>query len=379
MREATLAIHAHQRGARNAPVMTPIYLSSTYQWESFEEVPEWTYSREGHPNRAELESVVAALEGGKYGVAFASGVAGIGAALELAKSGDHVLVARDIYGGTYNLAKHVLPNHGVEVGFFDSLCPNSVAEGAQPNTKLLVFETPTNPTLQICDIEGVISQAKLLGITTVFDNTFATPVLQKPLEFGADVVCHSTTKYLGGHSDVVGGVVVTSDPDIHRHLLSTATIVGGVPGPFDAWLVCRGIKSLVPRMRMHCESALQVAQFLAAHPKVKKVNHPGLPDHPGHQLAKRQMRAFGAMLSFEIDGSAHDAMTFGKKCRIFKMAASLGGVESLISYPTKMSHAGLTEKERISRGIPPTLLRVSIGLEDPADLLEDLEQALAAG
>jgi cystathionine beta-lyase/cystathionine gamma-synthase len=377
MRDSTLAIHAADCHDATGPVMKPIYLSSTYKWESFEQEPEdWVYSRVGHPNRGELEQTVAALEGAKYATGFGSGMAGISAAMEIAEAGDHVLIAEDIYGGTFNLSKSFMPRHGIEVSYFDSLLPNSVAESARPNTKLLVFESPTNPTLEVCDMAAVVAEAKKLGITTVFDNTFATPILQKPLEFGVDVVCHSTTKYMGGHSDVVGGVVATNDAAIHELLFSASATIGAVPGPFDAWLVARGLKTLYPRMMMHCDNAMQVAEFLSKHPKVAKVNYPGLPCSPGHELAKKQMKKFGAMLSFEIAGTAYEAMIFGKKCKLFKMAGSLGGVESLLSYPTKMSHIGMTEEERIARGIPPTLVRVSIGLEHPDDLCEDLDQAL---
>lgn len=379
MREATLAIHAADKHAAKGPVMTPIYLSSTYAWESFELEPEdFVYSRAGNPNRAELETTVAALEGAEYATGFGSGMAGIAAAMELAVSGDHVLIAEGIYGGTFSLSKNFMPRHGLEVTYFDSTRPETIAEAIKPNTKLLVFESPTNPTLQITDIAAVVAEAKRFGLKTVFDNTFATPILQKPLSYGVDVVCHSTTKYMGGHSDVVGGVVATNDEALHRILFSASVNIGGVPGPFDAWLVCRGLKSLYPRMMMHCDNAAKVAEFLAGHKKVAKVNYPGLPCHPGHELAKKQMRAFGAMMSFEIAGTTQEAMTFGKKCLLFKMAGSLGGVESLLSYPTKMSHAGLSEAERLARGIPPTLVRVSVGIEDPDDLIEDLDQALSA-
>jgi len=380
MRDSTLAIHAADSHCSTGPVMTPIYLSSTYSWDSFESEPQdWVYSRVGNPNRGELETTVAALEGAKFATAFGSGMAAISAAMELVENGDHVLVAEDIYGGTYNLSKSFMPRHGVEVSYFDSLRAESIAESVKPNSKLLIFESPTNPTLQICDIAAVVGEAKRFGLTTVFDNTFATPALQKPLGFGVDVVCHSTTKYMGGHSDVVGGILATNDAALHELLFSASATMGGVPGPFDAWLVSRGLKTLIPRMRMHCENALKVAIFLDGHPKVAKVNFPGLPCHPGHELAKRQMNAFGAMLSFEIAGTPQEAMTFGRKCRLFKMAASLGGIESLLAYPTKMSHFGMTEEERLARGIPPTLIRVSVGLEDPDDLCEDLDQALNAG
>jgi cystathionine beta-lyase/cystathionine gamma-synthase len=379
MREATLAVHSFGEAHGNAPVSDAIHPSTTYLWQGFEDEPKWIYSRYSHPNREALESAVAALEHARFAVAFGSGMAGIAASLEVAKAGDHVLIADDIYGGTYSLGQEVLPRHGIQVGSFDSLDPESVARNALPNTRCLIFEGPTNPTLRIPDIAAICEEARKRGILSIFDNTFATPILQKPLLLGADVVCHSTTKYLGGHSDVLGGVVATSDESVRDVLLQQAKLTGGVPSPFDCWLVCRGMKSLVARLRMQCDTAAQVAAYLARHPKVRHVNYPGLASHPGHDLARKQMSGFGAMLSFDVAGTPEDAMNCGKKLRIIKTAASLGGVESLISYPVKLSHAGLTEEQRVARGIPPTLLRLSIGLEDPEDLMEDLDLALSFG
>lgn len=377
MRESTLAVHSGSTEGSNVPVSLPIYLSSTYTWDSYEtEDPKWIYSRYSHPNREAVEEAVANLEGAKHALAFASGMAAINAALELAQAGDHVLIAEDIYGGTYNLGQKVLPRHGIEVGYFDATCPDAFNQSVKANTRVVIFESPTNPTLQIADIAAIARQAKERGITSVFDNTFATPILQKPLQHGIDVVCHSSTKYLGGHSDVVGGVVATSDDNLYDQLLSYAKIAGGIPGPFDCFLVSRGIKSLVPRLRMICDTAMQVARFLDRHLKIRRVDYPGLESHPGHELAKRQMKGFGGMLSFDIDGSPEDAMKFGTKCKLVRMAASLGGVETLITYPPKLSHAMLSGEERLRRGITPTLLRLSIGLEDPEDLIEDLDQAL---
>ena len=377
MREATLAVHTGATEGSNVPVSLPIYLSSTYTWDTYEgEDPQWIYSRYSNPNREAVEKTVAALEGAKHGLAFASGMAGINAAFELAKSGEHVLIAEDIYGGTYNLGKKVLPKHGVQVDYFDAIDPQGFDRAVKPDTKLVIFESPTNPTLQIADIKSLAENAKKRGVISIVDNTFSTPVLQKPLGLGIDVVCHSSTKYLGGHSDVVGGVVATSNNVIYEEMLAYAKIAGGIPGPFDCFLVSRGIKSLVPRLKMQCDTALQLARFLEKHSRVKRVHYPGLESHPAHALARRQMKAFGGVLSFELDGTAREVMVFGKKCKLARMAASLGGVETLITYPPKLSHAMLSEEERLKRGITPTLLRVSVGLEDAEDLVEDFDRAL---
>jgi len=377
MREATLAVHTGGTEGSNVPLSLPIYLSSTYTWDTYEgEDPQWIYSRYTNPNREAVEKTVAALEGATHGLAFASGMAGVNAALELARAGEHVLIAEDIYGGTYNLGKKVLPKHGVQVDYFDAIDPQGFDRAVKPNTKLVIFESPTNPTLKIADIRLLAEKAKKCGVISIFDNTFSTPVLQKPIALGIDVVCHSSTKYFGGHSDVLGGVVTTNDDAIYEEMLTYAKVAGGVPGPFDCFLVSRGIKSLVPRLKMQCDTALQLARFLETHPRVKRVYYPGLESHPAHALAKRQMKAFGGVLSFELDGTAKAAMTFGKKCKLARMAASLGGVETLITYPPKLSHAMLSEEERVKRGITPALLRVSVGLEDAEDLVEDFAGAL---
>jgi cystathionine beta-lyase/cystathionine gamma-synthase len=377
MRPATRAVHAGAPRDGSAPLADPIYVATTYAWETLEERPQYEYSRDGHPNRTFLQDGIASLEGGQFAVAYGSGVAAIAAAVGLAQCGEHVLIATDIYGGTHELATWLLPRHGVEVGWFNALDASSLAQAAKPNTRLVIFESPTNPTLRIADIAAICAEARRLGIVSVFDNTFATPFLQLPLELGADMVVHSTTKYMGGHSDVLGGAAVTNDPDLHAHLHRYARVAGGVPGPFECWLVTRGLRSLSPRMQRHCENAQRVAEFLLEHPRVRRVNYPGLPDHPGHDLAKRQMSGFGGMLSFEVDGSQEETMAVARSCRIFKTAASLGGVESLISYPVRLSHMGMSEAEWQTAGITPQLLRVSVGLEDAEDLVEDLDQALA--
>lgn len=377
MRFATRAIHGGNLEFGSAkPVSPPIFQSSTYVWDGLLEEPAYVYSRDQNPNRQALEETVASLEGAKHAVAFGSGMAAISAAFGIARVGDHVLVSGDIYGGTISVSNQVLPDHGIEVGGFDALRPESIRAVAKPNTKLLIFETPTNPTLRIADISAIVAAARELGIVTVVDNTFATPYLQNPLAFGVDIVVHSATKYLGGHSDVVLGVAATNDDAFRDRLYRNAKVSGAVPGPFDSWLVLRGIRTLSARMRVHMENAMAVAEYLSKHPKVAKVHYPGLPGHPGHELAKRQMRGFGGMLSAEIGSGREDVESFVKRTRLFKYAASLGGVESLVSWPPKLSHEMLSEAERLERGIPPNFLRFSIGLEDKDDLLEDLAQAL---
>lgn len=380
MRFATRAIHGGGGGDKDGygASVRPIYQSSTYRWESLEREPPFMYARYGNPNRSELEERLASLEGANHGVCFASGMAALSAALALAQAGDHVLVADAIYGGTAAIAEKLLPRHGVEVSTFEALDASSLAAVARPNTRLAVFESPTNPTLRIVDIASVASAAKQLGILTIFDNTFATPYLTQPLSLGVDVVVHSTTKYLGGHSDVTGGAALTNDPALHDHLLEQLKLGGGVPEPFSSWLTLRGVKTLPARMRVHCDNAARVAEHLAAHPKVKRVCYPGLAEPDVRSLAARQMSGrFGGMVAFELDGGRDAAFGFAERTRVFHIAASLGGVESLLSYPPMFSHAGLTEEEREARGITPGLIRASVGLEDCDDLLEDLDQALA--
>lgn len=377
MRFATRAVHSGQISTGDVKsVSPPIFQSSTYEWSDVNDEPAFNYSRYQNPNRQSLEETVAELEGGRYAVGFGSGMAAIAAAFGIAKAGDHVLVANDIYGGTLNYARQVLPDMGIEVGRFDALEPDSILLNAQPNTRLLIFETPTNPTLKVADIQAICDEAHQMGLTTIVDNTFATPYLQNPLALGADVVVHSATKYLGGHSDVVLGVAVTSDIDLQSRLYRHAKVSGAVPSPFDCWLVQRGIRTLAARMRVAQENATAIAEFLSSHSRVHAVHYPGLDSHPGHDLAKRQMRGFGAMLAAEIGDFPDDFQRFVEKLKIFAYAASLGSVESLVSWPPALSHASLSEEERLASGIKPNLIRFSIGLEDTADLLEDIRQAL---
>lgn len=380
MRFATRAIHGAEGGSDDfGAAVRPIYQTTTFRWESLEREPEYMYARYGNPNRAALESTLAALEGAEYGTCFSSGMAALAAAMALAEAGDHVLLADAIYGGTAALAAKLLPRSGVEVGTFDSLDPQSLSAAARPNTRLVFFESPVNPTLEVVDIGSVATVAKQLGILTIFDNTFATPFLTRPLEWGVDVVIHSTTKYLGGHSDVTGGAALTNDPAIHERLLEQLKLGGAVPEPFASWLTLRGVKTLPARMRIHCEGAAQVAAFLADHPRIVRVGYPGNADPAVRELARRQMGGlFGGMVAFEVEGGRDGAFRLAERTRVFSVAASLGGVESLLSYPPLLSHAALSEERRLALGITPGLLRASIGLEDVDDLLEDLDQALRA-
>ncbi|MBN8486101.1 MAG: aminotransferase class I/II-fold pyridoxal phosphate-dependent enzyme [Sphingomonadales bacterium] len=303
--------------------------------------------------------------------------AAIVAAFSLLKQGDHLLIATDIYGGTFRVGEKILPNQGVDVSFFDASCPDSLLEAARPNTKMVIFESPTNPNLRVMDIAAIAERAKRLGLLTIFDNTFASPALQNPLALGIDIVVHSTTKYISGHSDIIGGAVVTNDDAIAYAIFEWNKAVGSVPSPFDCWLTLRGVKTLGVRMRQHCANAQKVAEFLANHPKVDHVYFPGLPTHPDHALAKKQLRGgFGGMVSFEIKGGYAEVKAFCEGTKIFILAESLGGIESLIAYPAKMSHATMTEEQRLEVGILPTSIRLSVGIEDADDLIEDLEQAL---
>lgn len=378
MRFATKPIRVGQEIEKeHRAVIQPLYQSATFGWTSLSEIPEIDYTRCQNPNRQTLEKIVAALENGEHCTIFASGMAAIMAAFSFLQSGDHVMIASDIYGGTHRVGQKILPKWGVEVTEVDTQDIEGIEAKIQPNTKMIIFEGPTNPNLRIMDIEAVARIARRNGILSVFDNTFASPYLQNPLDSGIDMVVHSTTKYISGHSDVVGGALVTNSSEIHESVFEYAKTVGAVPSPFDCWLTVRGLKTLPVRMKQHCENALAVAKFLEAHPKVAKVHYPGLPSHPDHELAKRQMRGFGGMVSFEVKGTAEDACTFAESCDVFLLAESLGGVESLIGYPPLMSHATMTEEQRLEKGIPPTLIRLSVGIEDVEDLIEDLAKALA--
>ncbi|WP_104757675.1 cystathionine gamma-synthase [Helicobacter salomonis] len=357
-------------------VSVPIYQTSTYRQNGVGRPKGYEYSRSGNPTRFALEELIADLEGGVKGFAFASGLAGIHAVFSLLQQGDHVLLGDDVYGGTFRLFDKVLTKGGLSYSIIDTSDTSQIERAIQPNTKALYLETPSNPLLKITDLKQCASIAKNHELITIVDNTFATPYYQNPLPLGADIVVHSGTKYLGGHSDVVAGLVTTNSQDLAQEIAFYQNAIGGVLGPWDSWLLQRGIKTLALRMEAHQRNALNVAEFLGAHPKVEKVYYPGLPTHPNHTLAKTQMRGFGGMLSFTLKDDSK-AVPFVESLKLFILGESLGGVESLVGVPALMTHASIPKQQREAVGIKDGLVRLSVGIEDSQDLLEDLEQALA--
>ena len=375
----TLAIHAGQApDPTTGAIMTPVYLTSTYVQDGPGGHKGFEYSRTRNPTRDALEGCLAALEGGGHGLAFASGLAATDAVLHLLSAGDHVVHSDDVYGGTFRIFDKVHRRHGVSFDAVDMTDPARVERALRPETRLIWIETPTNPMLKLVDLAAVAAIARRHGARTVVDNTFATPFFQRPLEHGIDVVVHSTTKYLNGHSDVVGGAIVTSDDELHARLAFLQNAVGGVPSPMDAFLVLRGLKTLPVRMERHAANALALASFLQGHPQVEQVIYPGLPSHPQHALARRQMSGFGGMLTFVIRGGLPAATAFLRAVRIFACAESLGGVESLIEHPAIMTHASVPAATRAALGISDGLIRVSAGIEAVEDLKDDLARGFAA-
>lgn len=379
MKFATKAIHVGQEADESTgATIVPIYQTTTYTQTGILQHKGYQYSRSGNPTRAALEACLASLEGGEHGLAFASGLAATTAVLSLLRPGDHVISAEDIYGGTYRLFEMVLRPQGITFSYVDGSDPANFAAALRPETKLIWIESPTNPLLQLVDIAAVAAVAKAAGVPVAVDNTFATPALQRPLALGADIIVHSTTKYIGGHSDVIGGAVVVNDADLYRDIKFYQNAAGAVPGPFDAWLTLRGVKTLQVRMRQHSQNAQRVAEFLQTHPQVEAVYYPGLPSHPQHELAKRQMDGFGGMVSFQIEGGRPAVEAFAGSLRVISFAESLGGVESLCCYPSEMTHAAVPREERERRGITDGTLRLSVGIEDADDLIDDITAALAA-
>lgn len=379
MKFGTKAIHAgvHPDESTGA-IMTPIYQTSTYVQEGVGNHKGYEYSRTLNPTRHALERNIAAIENGKYGACFGSGMAAIDCVIKMLNPGDEVISTNDLYGGTYRIFRTVFEKYGIKFHFVGMADPANVEAKVTANTKLIWVETPTNPMMNIVDIKAMSAIAKKAGAMLAVDNTFATPYLQNPLDLGADIVMHSVTKYLGGHSDVVMGALVTSDDAIASEMYRIQNSSGAVTAPMDSFLVLRGIKTLHLRMQRHCENGEKVAQFLVNHPKVDKVYWPGLENHPNHHVAKEQMRGFGGMISFTLKGNrmedAHDVV---KKVTIFALAESLGGVESLIGHPATMTHASIPKEERERTGVVDSLIRLSVGVEDAEDLIEDLKQALA--
>ncbi|MCB9853697.1 MAG: cystathionine gamma-synthase [Phycisphaerales bacterium] len=378
MRFSTKAIHVGQEAdPTTGATIVPIYQTSTYTQDGIGNHKGYEYSRTGNPTRTALQSCLASLEGGKHGLAFASGTAAADAVMKLLNPGDHVICADDVYGGTYRLFELVLKRYGISYSWIDMTDAANVQKAVRPETKMIWIETPTNPMLNLVDIAAVSAIGKKAGALVVVDNTFASPYLQRPLSLGADIVVHSTTKYIGGHSDVVGGAIVTNLQKEFETIKYHQNAVGGVPGAFDCWLTLRGVKTLSVRMKAHCENAMRIAQFLSEREDVERVVYPGLASHPQHELATRQMTDFGGMVSFGIAGGLAAAKAFANKTKLFSLAESLGGVESLIGHPATMTHASIPKAERESRGITDGLLRLSVGIEDADDLIEDLEQAFA--
>ena len=375
---ATRAVHAgvDKDSAYNSAT-TPIYPTSTFYWDDLKTTKGYDYTRSGNPTRRALEENLASLEGGVDCRAVCTGMAAVTAALNLFKSGDHVIAGHDIYGGTFRLLNDVLPGLGIEVSFVNQQEPANVAAAVKPNTKGLWIETPSNPLLNLVDVAALVEVAKTHGLVTMADNTFLSPYLQRPIELGVDVVVHSTTKYLNGHSDVVGGAVVTSKREHAERISYVVNAMGLACSPFDAWLVLRGVKTLAVRMKAHEANARVVAEFLDTHPAVERVYWPGLASHPQHALAKKQQDGFGAMLSFDLKGGRPAAEKMFAKSELFLLAESLGGVESLWEYPETMSHASMTAEARRGAGISDKTVRVSVGIEDADDLIADLRQALA--
>ena len=373
----TKAIHAGQEpDPTTGAVMTPVYLTSTYAQSGPGEHKGFEYSRTRNPTRDALQGCLAALENGKHALAFASGLAATDAVFHLLSSGDHVVLSDDLYGGTFRLADKVFKRLGIEQSYVDVTDPKAVEAAFRPNTRLLWVETPTNPMLKICDLAALAEVSRKRGAISVCDNTFATPFFQRPLEFGFDVVAHSMTKYLNGHSDVVAGALVLRRDDLHEKLAFLQNAVGAVPGPLDSFLVLRGLKTLHVRMERHEQNARLIAESLQRHPKVQRVTWPGLPEHPQHALAKKQMKGFGGMLTFVVKGGLPAARTFLKAVRLFTVAESLGGVESLIEHPAIMTHASVPLETRKRLGIDDGFIRLSVGIENGQDLVDDLRQAL---
>jgi cystathionine beta-lyase/cystathionine gamma-synthase len=376
-RFATRAIHAGQRpDPTTGAIMPPVYQTSTYvQPELGQPKHGYEYARVTNPTRDALQANVAALEGGRYGAAFGSGLAAIEAIVKKLSVGDHVVSEENTYGGTTRMFNTILARLGIEFTYVDGRDLDALRNAIRPETRLIHLETPTNPMMRITDLEAAAAIGKEAGVPTCVDNTFASPYNQRPLELGIDIVVHSTTKYLNGHSDVVGGMVVTSDEEWGEHLYYMQKAAGAVPGPMDAWLTLRGTKTLAVRMDAHNRNGLAMAEFLAEHPKVEAVNYPGLPDHPQHQLAARQMKGFTGMISIEL-GSLERARATVESTRIFSLAESLGGVESLIGHPAMQTHAAVDPDRRNAMGITDGLVRLSVGIEDIDDLIDDVEQAL---
>ena len=379
MKFATKAIHAGQEpDPTTGAIMTPIYQTSTYWQKAPGDNKGFEYSRGTNPTRKALEACLAALENADFGLAFSSGMGATDAVMKLLQPGDEVITGNDLYGGSYRIFTKVFANYGIKFHFLDLSKPEIIQEYINEKTKLVWIETPTNPTMQIIDIEAIANITKSKGLLLAVDNTFASPYLQNPIDLGADIVMHSVTKYIGGHSDVVMGALMLNDEVLYKKLWFIYNACGATPGPMDSFLVLRGIKTLHLRMKAHCENGRVVAEFLKTHPKVDKIYWPGFNDHPNHDIAKKQMKDFGGMISITLKGAdLKETFRIASSFKVFSLAESLGGVESLINHPVTMTHASIPKEEREKAGVVDNLLRLSVGVEDIDDLIDDLKQALA--
>jgi cystathionine gamma-synthase/cystathionine gamma-lyase len=377
MRFETTAIHVGQEPEeQTGAIVVPIFQTATYAQPAIGQHKGYEYSRTHNPTRKAMEECIAALEGGKYGLGFASGMAAIATSMSLVKKGDHIISSDDVYGGTYRVFERIFRDWGLDFTFVDTSDLAKVSAALKPNTRMLWLETPTNPLLKVVDLRAAVELGRKHGLIVVVDNTFASPYFQRPLELGVDLVVHSTTKFLGGHSDVVGGAAVTSDDRLYERLSFAQNALGAIPGPFDCWLVLRGLKTLAVRMRQHEANARVIAEFLEKHPRVQRTLYPGLPSFKYHATAKKQMSGFGSLISFYIDGGETQARKVCAAARIFALAESLGGVESLIEHPALMTHASIPRELREGRGITDNFIRLSVGIEHVDDLLADIDGAL---
>lgn len=373
---STDAIHAGQiPDPTTGAVSTPIYMTSTYAQEELGINKGFEYGRTHNLTRQALETNIATLEKGKYGIAFSSGMSAVQAILGLVQSGDHLVVSDNVYGGTYRLMELIMKDYGLQFSWVDTSDIKNIEDALRPNTKIVYIETPTNPLLNLTDLEATSGICKKNNLISIVDNTFMTPYFQKPLELGIDIVLHSTTKYLNGHCDVVGGMLITNDEKIHERLRYLQNAVGAVPSPFDCWLTLRATKTLALRMKQHNENAMKIAEYFASNPKAKKIIYPGLKSHPQHELAKKQMSGFGGMISIDF-GDVETAKKVLNNVKVFTLAESLGGVESLVSHPASMTHASVPKEDRDKMGLTDSLVRFSVGVEDVEDLIADIEQAL---
>ncbi|MET0243268.1 MAG: PLP-dependent aspartate aminotransferase family protein [Flavitalea sp.] len=377
MQDSTKLIHSIPVDETTGAISVPIYQTSTFVQEAPGVNKGYDYARSGNPTRAALESIVAELENGSVGLAFGSGLAAIDAVLKTLSSGDEIIAVDDIYGGAFRLFTQVYEKFGITVTYVDATSPENVFNAVTPKTKLIWIETPTNPTLKIADIEAIAKIAKANRCLLCVDNTFASPALQKPLSLGADIVVHSATKYLGGHSDIIAGLVITKDPELGAKIKFMQNACGNILGPFDSWLLIRGIETLPLRIKQHCSNAQVIAEWLQSHPAVKQVFYPGLKSHPNHDIAKKQSKGFGGIISFTLNtDSIEAAESVVTSTNLFKLAESLGGIKSLLCHPAQMTHKSIPTEKRRAAGVSDSLIRLSVGLEDVEDLISDLDQSL---